>query len=161
MKTTLTIGAGLIVVSTIAFFVIKPNDTNELPTPTGPALQNTPQTKDENARVVRPATQTGDGTTKLPQAPSLKLKADTFTGTLEKVDTGCFADGECFIEVDGKHVTVLFGWNQEEVGSVLGVEGFGDLENYVGKEVEVYAQDKTDGKYTLYGSSGFYVKVLD
>jgi hypothetical protein len=93
--------------------------------------------------------------------PATKLKADTFTGTLTKVDTGCFADGECYIEVDGKKVTAIMGFSQEVAGSVMGVEGFGDLESYIGKPVEVYAQDNSDGTYTLYGSAGFYIKVLE
>jgi eight-cysteine-cluster-containing protein len=93
------------------------------------------------------------------EIPVEKIKADVFTGTLETVDTGCFADGECFAVVDGKHVTALMGWSRDAVGAVLGVDGFGDLENYIGNEVEVYAQEKDDGTYTLYGSDGFYIKV--
>jgi hypothetical protein len=88
-----------------------------------------------------------------------KLKVANFSGKLEEVNTGCFADGECYVVVDGKHITSIMGWSQETVGSVQGVEGFGDLEGYIGKEVEVYAQDTGDGKYTLYGSEGFYIKV--
>lgn len=88
-----------------------------------------------------------------------KLKADTFTGTLEKVDVGCFADGECYIEVDGKHITVLMGWSRDTVGSIIGADGIGGLEAFIGQEVEVYAQDNGDGTYTLYGSEGFYVKA--
>ncbi len=88
-----------------------------------------------------------------------KLKAANFEGKLEEVDVGCFADGECFVVVDGKHVTAIMGWSQETVGSVQGVEGFGDLEAHIGKDVEVYAQDKGDGTYTLYGSEGFYIKL--
>jgi len=88
-----------------------------------------------------------------------KLKAANFSGKLEEVNTGCFADAECYVVVDGKHVTAIMGWSQETVGSVQGVEGFGDLENHIGKEVEVYAQDTGDGKYTLYGSEGFYIKL--
>jgi hypothetical protein len=95
-----------------------------------------------------------------PTTPPGKLKADVFSGTLEAVDTGCFADGECFVVVDGKHVTALRGWSRDTVGSVQGVEGFGDLESYIGKQVEVYAQDLSDGTYTLYGSEGFYIKIL-
>lgn len=85
----------------------------------------------------------------------------TFSGTLEAVNTGCFADGECFITVDGKHVTAIMGWSQETVGSVIGVQGFGDLEAYLGKRVEVSAQDLGDGKYTLYGNESYYIKVLE
>jgi len=90
-----------------------------------------------------------------------KLKADVFTGKLEKVDTGCFADGECYIVVDGKRVTALTGMriNPQPVGSVQGVEGFGDLESHIGSEVEVYAQVNPDNTYTLYGSEGFYIKL--
>ena len=46
------------------------------------------------------------------------------------------------------------------LGGVVGVEGFGDLESYIGEEVEVYAHDNGDGTYTLYGNEGFYIKVL-
>jgi len=88
-----------------------------------------------------------------------KLKAANFSGKLEEVNTGCFADAECYVVVDGKHITAIMGWSQETVGTVQGVEGFGDLENHIGKEVEVYAQDTSDGKYTLYGSEGFYIKL--
>lgn len=97
----------------------------------------------------------------VPAPVSGKLKAATFTGTLEEVNTGCFADGECFVTVDGKHVTALMGWSRDTVGSVQGVESFGDLESYIGKTVEVYAQDLSDGTYTLYGSEGFYIRVMD
>lgn len=88
-----------------------------------------------------------------------KLKADTFTGTLEEVNTGCFADGECFVVVSGKHVTTTMGWSTETVGTIEGVESFGDLESHIGEEVEVYAHDRGDDTYTLYGSAGFYVKL--
>ena len=88
-----------------------------------------------------------------------KLKAANFSGELEEVNTGCFADGECYVVVDGKHITVLMGWSRDTVGTVQGVESIGDLETRVGTEVEVYAQDLSDGTYTLYGSEGFYMKV--
>lgn len=90
-----------------------------------------------------------------------KLKADVFTGKLEKVDTGCFADGICSVVVSGKYVMVLTGMriNPQPVGSVQGVEGFGDLESHIGSDVEVYAQVNPDNTYTLYGSEGFYIKL--
>jgi len=77
------------------------------------------------------------------------------------VDTGCFADGECYIEVDDKHITLLTGMrlNPQEVGTIIGADGIGGLESFIGKQIEVYAQDNSDGTYTLYGSEGFYVKV--
>ena len=88
-----------------------------------------------------------------------KLKAANFSGELEEVNTGCFADAECYVVVDGKHVTTTIGWSQATVGTIQGVPSFGDLESHIGSEVEVYAQDKGDGTYTLYGSEGFYVKL--
>lgn len=105
----------------------------------------------QNERVMNneesPATTTG------------KLKAANFSGELEEVNTGCFADGECYVVIEGKHITVLRGWSQETVGQIQGVESIGDLEAHIGTEMEVYAQDLSDGTYTLYGSEGFYVKL--
>lgn len=93
------------------------------------------------------------------QASDGKLKVANFSGKLEKVDTGCFADGECYVMVDGKHVTTLRGWSRDTVGSIQGVDSIGDLEDHIGETVDVYAKDNGDGTYTLYGSEGFYVKV--
>jgi hypothetical protein len=92
-----------------------------------------------------------------------KLKAANFSGTLEEVNTGCFADGECYVVVDGKHITTLMGWSQDTVGSVLNADSsisdLGVFKASIGREAEVYAQDKGDGTYTLYGNEGFYVKL--
>ncbi len=63
------------------------------------------------------------------------------------------------VVVDGKHVTTIMGWSQAVVGKILGVESMGDLEKHIGEDMEVYANDKGDGTYTLYGSVGFYVKL--
>jgi hypothetical protein len=129
-----------------------------------PATDAQPNTNDEVMLedTQEDARQANDAQEETP-APAGKLKADTFTGTLESVDTGCFADGECYAMVDGKHVTILTGMriNPQEVGQVLGTaDGIGGLEAFIGQEVEVYAQDNSDGTYTLYGSEGFYIKVI-
>lgn len=87
------------------------------------------------------------------------IVTDTFAGTLTEVNTACFADGECYIVVDGKHVTLQWGFRQEVVGTLQGVESIGDLEAHIGDQVEVYAQENRDMTYTLYGSAGFYVQV--
>lgn len=83
----------------------------------------------------------------------------TFSGKLEEVNTGCFADGECYVVIDKKHVTVIMGWTQATVGSIIGVGSFGDLETHKGDIFEVYAEKKADGTYTLYGSEKYYVKL--
>jgi hypothetical protein len=156
MKNIVIAGAVLIVVLTLLYFFIDNDKTEDSTTTTGDEV-----TQDTNAdRIMNPQDEIEHGT----PAPSGKLKADTFTGTLEEVNTGCFVDGECYVVVDGKHVTVLTGERlgaPREVGSVQGVEdGIGGLEAHIGGEVEVYAQDNSDGTYTLYGSEGFYVKAL-
>lgn len=91
--------------------------------------------------------------------PEESLKTEAFSGKLEEVNTGCFVDGECYVVVSGKHVTVVMGWSQETVGKIIGVESIGDLEAHKGEEMNVYAQKKTDGTYTLYGSENFYVRL--
>ncbi|MBY0538063.1 hypothetical protein K2P47_01540 [Patescibacteria group bacterium] len=158
MKNILILGALIIVVLGLIVLLGKPKEMSAPTTATteDPMTEET-DTIDNGAVITTNSTTTVTSVTTTPG----KLKADTFTGTLTKVDTRCFSDGECFVEVDGKKVTTLFGFNQAEVGSVIGVEGFGDLENYIGKAVEVYAQDNSDGTYTLYGSAGFYIKVLE
>jgi uncharacterized protein YxeA len=156
MKHTLVIGAVVIILLTIALLLIKPKETTSIPlvVPNDSVQQTNEIQNQDSARIANPDTQ------ETPTTPEGKLKTTTFTGTLQVVDTGCFADGECYVEVDGKHITTVMGWSQKTVGSVIGVEGFGDLEKYIGKKVEVYAQDNSDGTYTLYGSEGFYIKVL-
>lgn len=90
--------------------------------------------------------------------------AATFIGTLTEVNTGCFADGECFAVIDGKKVIAIEGWKQGPVGRTIieGNEnaGFGDLYLYIDKSVEVYAAINTDGVFTLYGSENYYIKTL-
>lgn len=93
------------------------------------------------------------------QAPATEDMGTHFSGTLEKVDTGCFSDGECFVVVDGKHVTAVRGWSQEVVGTVQGVDGFGDLAWHIGAQVEVFAYGAGDGVYTLYGNDKLYIRL--
>ena len=122
---------------------------------TAPSVNQSPTSEEavtDNGRIATPTS------TETPAVDG-KLKVGNFSGKLEKVDTGCFADGECYVVVDGKHITTTIGWSRDTVGSVQGVEGFGDLEKHIGEEVEVYAKDNGDGTYSLYGSEGFYVKL--
>ena len=162
MKKTLVLGAVLIVLLTTLLFVLHPKQVGQLPvaaipensTSTNP--QKEPVTTETPPQASTTMTHVGNNT-KLPQG---KLKVANFVGTLQSVNIGCFSDGECSVEVDGKHITTLLGWNNKIVGSVLGVEGFADLEAHVGEKVEVYVQDLSNGKFTLYGSEGFYIKVL-
>jgi hypothetical protein len=135
------------------YHVLSTNPNNEIRENSDTALRDTEDTlpvTNETGRI-------GGQPDPLPQVPQEDLVTETFSGTLELVDTGCFADGECFVVVDGKHVTALMGWSRDTVGRILGVEGFGDLERFIGKPVTVYAQVHADGTYTLYGSEAFYI----
>lgn len=152
MKIILIVGAATIVALSILYFMVQPEKSIA---PTVVEQEYALPTSNENGRIANPDDQQEQ------TQPAGKLKADTFTGTLQSVDTGCFADGECYIEVDDKHITLLTGMrlNPQKVGTIIGADGIGGLESFIGKQIEVYAQDNSDGTYTLYGSEGFYVKV--
>lgn len=157
MKNILILGAIIIVVLGLILVLGKAKETSAPGTTNNETVPLTTETEiDANTGM----SVTSNSTTTVTTTTSGKLKAATFTGTLTKVDTGCFSDGECFVEVDGKHVTALMGFSRDTVGKVVGVDGFGDLEQYIGKKVEVYAQVNPDGTYTLYGSEGFYIKII-
>lgn len=94
---------------------------------------------------------------------TVSIHAPTFSGEIEAVDTGCFADGICSVTVDGKEVILLAGLRMDPppVGSLKGVESIGDLEDMIGAKAHVYAAETTEGDadYTLYGSTDYYVEV--
>ena len=94
---------------------------------------------------------------------TVSIHAPTFSGTIEKVRTDCFADGICSVTIDGKEVIVLTGMRIDPppVGKLMGVDSIGDLEKMIGAKAHVYAATTTEGgaDYTLYGSHDYYVKV--
>jgi hypothetical protein len=77
-----------------------------------------------------------------------------FSGVVGKVDTGCFADGVCFMEVDGKRVVFGMGWSREDWGQVAPRE---PIESYVGRRVEVYCGLR-EGVCSLVGNRAYYVR---
>jgi hypothetical protein len=77
-----------------------------------------------------------------------------FSGVVGKVDTGCFADGVCFMEVDGKRVVFGMGWSREDWGQVAPRE---PIESYVGRRVEVYCGVR-EGVCSLVGNRAYYVR---
>ncbi len=88
----------------------------------------------------------------------------SFRGTIEAVDTACFADGICSVTIGGKEVILLAGLrvNVPPVGMLKGVDSIGDLEEAIGADATVYAVETSEGSadYTLYGSTSYYVEVL-
>lgn len=145
----------ILIIIGAGYWYISARNTNDTPPPAA-QTQDQATIPSDNGRIATPAEEPTSTT-----PPAGKLKVANFSGKLEKVDTGCFADGECYVVVDGKHITTTMGWSRETVGSVQGVAGFGDLEQHIGQEIKVYAQDKGDGIYTLYGSEGFYVRLKE
>ena len=116
---------------------------------TTPAIEETPT-----------APQSGTtGTT--PKAPVTQPQGivPSLTGKLTEVNTGCFADGECYAVVDGKKVTLLIGWYQGKVGKILGADSIGDLEAFIGTDATVFAGQDADGNYSLLGNEMFYIQV--
>lgn len=146
MKIIITAGAVVIIALSVLYFTLEPVAAPD-------RVPDEALTSDDTSRLGNP-----DANPTQPVAEG-KLKAANFSGTLEEVNTGCFADGECFVTVDGQHVTVLMGWSRDTVGTIIGAPSIGDLESMIGSTIEVYAQDTSDGKYTLYGSENFYIKV--
>lgn len=85
--------------------------------------------------------------------------AMVFSGTLETFGSACFHDGECYVVLDGRKVTLLVGRSTQPVGEVLGVD-LGVMQEYIGKRFEVYALSLGDDSYTLYGNTAFYIRPL-
>jgi hypothetical protein len=139
--------------------------SDAIPSPPDPSTTGTYE-EDESNYVAELATGTMPmdmGGRRMGDTPGKQLPLQTpekFSGVLEKVDTGCFADGECYVVVSGKHITVLWGWTNETVGSVRSGEGgIGALEQHIGAKIDVYANRLADGSYTLYGSPDYYVEL--
>lgn len=152
----LLVGVVVVLVGGVAVYALTRNTAIE--------ENNTAQTGDTNSVAVGEPNPNGDRAvppSSTDDQSSGKLKVANFAGKLEQVNTGCFSDGECYVVVAGRHVTTLMGWSRDTVGSIQGAESIGDLESLIGQDMEVYAQDKGDGTYTLYGNAGFYVKVVN
>lgn len=92
------------------------------------------------------------------------LAEPVLTGTLDAIDTACFADGVCSATVDGKKVVLMSGFRippLPAMGRIIGSDSIGDLEGMIGANVRVYAATSTDEGYafTLYGDKDYYFEV--
>ena len=73
-----------------------------------------------------------------------------FSGTVQGIDNGCFADGVCSVEVDGRTVVTLRGWSRSTWGHRdPGIE--------VGDAVDVRCLVEGTG-CTLEGDAGYYLR---
>lgn len=90
-----------------------------------------------------------------PQNP----EAETISGLLTNVNTGCFSDGECSVTIDDKKIVVMIGWYSGPAGHLIGVDGVGDFEKYIGDKVSALVVKNSDGVYTILGDKNLYVKL--
>ncbi len=73
-----------------------------------------------------------------------------FSGVVEAVDDGCFADGTCSVTVDGILVVTLTGWSRDTWGKR-------DTDLTPGERVQVACRKTLEG-CTLNGDAGYYVR---
>lgn len=89
---------------------------------------------------------------------------ETFSGTIEAVDTGCFYDAVCSVTVSGKKIILIAGGRglppDTKVGRLIGVDSVGDLEQKIGEHANVYATTTPEGDYSIYGNDNYYVEVV-
>jgi hypothetical protein len=89
-----------------------------------------------------------------PRVPFAAPGERRFVGTVESIDTGCYADGECSMLVDGKKVVWLRGWSRATWGQVQQPP---DVGTYVGKRVEVWCKVEDD-HCTLEGNAAYFIR---
>jgi hypothetical protein len=93
----------------------------------------------------------------LPVRPDVPFAAPgerRFVGTVESIDTGCYADGECSMRIDGRKVVWLRGWSRATWGQVQQPPDVGE---YVGKRVEVWCKVEDD-HCTLEGNAAYFIR---
>lgn len=90
-----------------------------------------------------------------------------FKGVVTNVHNGCWSDGICSIEVDGKWwVPIIMGGlrppdsKPEIQGEVVGIV-FNEDNESLGKKVEVYAKKIDENSLTIFGSKEYYVRVIN
>ncbi len=92
--------------------------------------------------------------------PSDPEGTSAFAGFLEGMDTGCFAEMECFLVIDGKKLIVEEYGNENVRGTTPDVEEFIEFFNHMGSFVELKAMKIDDENYSLYGSEDYFIKII-
>jgi len=95
-------------------------------------------------------------------APSPAEKQEvTFTGTLEALDVGCWADGICSMRISGKQIVFGKGWSHEVYGDLIGFDQSKlDGKEYLGRKVQVFGW-KSGEDVLITGDKKYYIKLLD
>ena len=89
-----------------------------------------------------------------PRVPMAATGERRFTGTVDAIDTGCYADGVCSMTIDGRKVVWMRGWSRATWGQVQQPPDVGE---YVGKRVEVWCRTEVDG-CTLEGNAAYFIR---
>lgn len=109
------------------------------------------------------------GSVTLPSPAQNSNSRQTFSGPITQVDTSCNRDGTCRVQVNGAWIVTNLGGDPNlkmaasrgPKGSIILADGTrtGSIGiDQVGHEVEVSAKRLSNGTYTLYGSSDYYIK---
>lgn len=93
-------------------------------------------------------------------ADQLPEGSTVFSGTVNEIDVGCYADGICKINVDGKWVEFGRGWYQGPSGQFI---GFSNIDDISGKmvEVRVLPAEFEGYDYTILGDERLYIKAIN
>lgn len=84
--------------------------------------------------------------------------SEKFSGAITKLKTDCAFDGECSIFVGDKEVVISGGEMISETKK--GTSEINSFQSsWIGSKVDVYAQKLSSQKYTLIGSTKYYVKL--
>lgn len=88
-----------------------------------------------------------------PPAPQPAAAGDTrsFSGAVQAIDNGCFADGTCSVTVDGTVVVTMTGWSRDTWGPR-------DPDVKIGDQVQVRCRVTAEG-CTLNGSAGYFLRA--
>ena len=73
-----------------------------------------------------------------------------FRGTVQNINNGCFVDGICSVDVDGRTVITMRGWSRSTWGQR-------DPDIKVGDSVEVRCM-REESHCTLEGSADYYLR---
>jgi hypothetical protein len=84
-----------------------------------------------------------------------------FIGTIESIDTGCWADAVCSMKISGDTIVFGRGWSSETFGELIGFDQakLGG-EEYLGRRVEVFGKKGESGT-SISGSRKYYIKLLE
>lgn len=96
-------------------------------------------------------------------------KEARFAGIITNVNQGCHVDNTCSIQLDNKSwITYEAGSTPEMLsdhppkrGRIIGMNFSTDSSQYIGKKVEVYGAKVSNENYTIYGSSQYYIKLIE